>query len=403
MSDIILESEKVVTSKQDIPIVQPLAAGLSHSCISNPQVIERVGVATVKMIGKKFLADPALSVLNKIAEDDVDGCRDFILGPHCEGKSFFLNAIDHISLLATHEHAMKLVEAGASLKEKDASVISYNAFFNHQNIFQNVLLKVEQTQDAPDRAYDIFQVLPGKRIKREISAADIENFRLIMKGIYERKDLGQLCRIFPIRQGTHVGFAIEHGTPKAGLQTVQNETEPDNLSCRLRKCDFVFADRNFPFIMVNSKVGLAKSSKDIFLKALGDLFYGDENACRIPGKIDISKFNSRAFVPLLVNHRMVAVTAIKIKKLWWQEECLSDEVRCKKASGKNSCITDNENWASNMPQSWVAVRVLVHIHTVNGTEKLNLNLGSIGLGCNENLPLVIATLNQLKVIPNVNN
>lgn len=384
-------------------VMEPRTAGLINGGITDPTLVEKMKIQTLKLLASEFLSGAAYEEILKIHDHDYEAMRAFIMGPYCVGKKFFLCAIEHIATLSTPSGANQLLEIGAAEPNEHSCVIAFNAYKNHPEKFQIVLKKVEENQEIPDRSYEFFLRPEKVKLKQELTQSEINTFRLAMMDIFEKKKLGRFCRAMQSSDEFRIGVIFERGTAKSGYSTVDDDSQAGNAFLSFRKPDFAFGDRSSRLIMINS-VALSKFSRSECLKAVGELLCADIDACRNPVALSLSEFNTPDISNLLKNFNIPGVSSIEMRKLIWKKDGANRHTGIVGSNSRKGCITDDASWKDDMPPNWNTVGVNLTYTTIDGVrENIGLKLGKVLMQCNSNLNLTIALLKHFKVIPDDSN
>lgn len=385
----------------------PLIGTTDTSTLFEFQTIDKLGIKSLKVIGKNHLNSESLLRLEKIADTDSEACMEFLMSLEYEANKNFINSAHTIAALCDEISAEQLINCGAAKMCDDVREVALNAYYGEPELFKKVLESKGQTQPFPERSYHLFHKNPSAIVVKDFSAEKLDIFKKVVGDLYSKKGCTSFARVMIKKTKNYVGVMLEHGTKKAGYSTLNDfgdKLEPQSPTLRLRNTDFVMVDKINQILWVNSGL-LTGGMRAEFLMALGDFFCGDANAFSNSLEINMESFNSPQVASNMKGYVIPAVKTVELREFYYSKIGIHRGPETKvPGPSRRGCVTDSLDWASDLPEAWQTTSADILYETKVGVrETVTISPKSIRLSCSPNFNLAIALLNHLKVIPNNGN
>lgn len=395
-------------TKKTVETVEAPVVGIAEtSTLFEFQTLDRLGIKSLKVIGKNYLSGDSLLRLDKIADTDSSACMEFLMSLEYEANKNFINTAHTIAALCDEMSAEQLINCGAAQMSDDVRDIALKAFFGQPELFKKVLESKGQTQPFPERSYHLFHKNPSLVVVKDFSEEKLETLKEIVGELYSKKGCTTFARVMVKKTKNYIGVMLEHGTRKSGYSTLNDfgdKLEPQSATMRLRNTDFVMVDKINQTLWVNSSL-LTGGTRADFLMALGNFFCGDTNAFSTSLEINMDLFNSTQIASNMKGYVIPAIKTVELREFYYSKVGIHRGPETKvPGPSRRGCITDSINWASDLPEAWQTTSADVLYETNIGVrETITISPKSIRLSCSPNFNLAIALLNYLKVIPNNGN
>lgn len=258
----------------------------------------------------------------------------------------------------------------------------------------------------PKKAYRLFQKKNGVNLNANFTDMKIQSLEKVLEKLFAEKGCEEYAKV-RIQNNRHmIGLMLEHATPENHYSTLDTKGKPmpSYSTLRLRVSDFVWVDKYNKMLWIKSTL-MTKATKNRFLEALGIFLCDDLSAFINQHSPNMSGFNSPSLESNLKGYDIPGIKKVELREFYYRKVGVtSGNEHQMSGPSEKGCVTELPNWIGELPAQWQTSSVNLIFETISGDrEAVSFTSRSINIDHTPNLPLAIALLKHLKVIPNNDN